>query len=134
MRKTTSAPTCTPSLCRPSWASRRRTGRAAHGGPETGWRGALAGAYAAPAWRRKWGGGARPFRKQVIYQEELARARVPHPPGNGVPMCGPTIVKYGTEAQRERFLRPMLRADELWAQGFREPDAGSDLPSLRTTA
>ena len=92
------------------------------------------GGYAGPGWPKQYGGMDLPFRQQVIYQEELARARVPHPPGNGVPMCGPTIVKYGTEAQRERFLRPMLRADELWAQGFSEPDAGSDLPSLRTTA
>jgi alkylation response protein AidB-like acyl-CoA dehydrogenase len=92
------------------------------------------GGYAGPGWPTQYGGMDLPFRKQVIYQEETARARVPQPPGNGVPMCGPTIAKYGTDAQRERFLRPMLRADEVWAQGFSEPEAGSDLQGLRTVA
>lgn len=90
--------------------------------------------YAGPSYPREFGGMQLSFRSQLIYQEELARARVPGPPGNGVPMAGPTIIKYGTPEQRERFIRPMLRADEVWAQGFSEPGAGSDLPSLRTTA
>ncbi|ALJ18864.1 acyl-CoA dehydrogenase family protein [Microbacterium sp. No. 7] len=90
--------------------------------------------YAGPSYPKEYGGMELSFREQLIYQEELARARVPAPPGNGVPMAGPTIIKYGTPEQRERFIRPMLRADEIWAQGFSEPGAGSDLPSLRTTA
>jgi alkylation response protein AidB-like acyl-CoA dehydrogenase len=90
--------------------------------------------YAGPGWPVEVGGMALDLRRQVIYSDELARARVPAPPGNGVGMCGPTIIKYGTPEQRERFLRPMLRSDEVWAQAFSEPGAGSDLQSLTTTA
>lgn len=75
-----------------------------------------------------------PFARQVIYQQEMARARVPAHPGTGIDMVGPTLIKYGSDAQRRRFLRPMLRGDEIWAQAFSEPEAGSDLPSLRTRA
>jgi alkylation response protein AidB-like acyl-CoA dehydrogenase len=72
--------------------------------------------------------------RQIVYYEEIARARVPGHAGNGPAIAGPTIITYGTPGQRERYLRPMLRGDEVWAQGFSEPDAGSDLPALRTTA
>jgi alkylation response protein AidB-like acyl-CoA dehydrogenase len=89
--------------------------------------------WSMPSWPKEYGGMELPFAKQVIYQQEMASARVPgHPPG--IDMVGPTIIKFGTDEQRERFLRPMLRADELWAQAFSEPEAGSDLPALRTTA
>ncbi len=74
------------------------------------------------------------FEEQVIYAEEAARARVPGVPGTGVGIAGPTIIRHGTEEQKQRFLRPMLRADVIWAQGYSEPEAGSDLPALRTTA
>jgi alkylation response protein AidB-like acyl-CoA dehydrogenase len=70
----------------------------------------------------------------VIYQEELAKARVPGPLGTGLGIVAPTIVKYGTEEQKQRWLPSMLRGDKVWAQGYSEPGAGSDLPSLRTTA
>lgn len=90
--------------------------------------------YAGPSWAREFGGMELPFARQVIYQEELARARVPGPLGTGLGIVAPTIMKFGTEEQKERWLAPMLRADMVWAQGYSEPDAGSDLPSLRTTA
>ncbi|MBC2864956.1 acyl-CoA dehydrogenase family protein [Streptomyces mexicanus] len=90
--------------------------------------------FAGPGWPKEYGGMALDLRHQVIYHEELARARVPAPPGTGVAMCGPTIIKHGTPEQRERFLKPMLRSDEVWCQAFSEPGAGSDLPSLTTTA
>jgi len=90
--------------------------------------------FAGPSWPVEVGGMNLPFTQQVIYQQEMARARVPSHPGTGMEMVGPTIIKHGTPAQRERFIKPMLRADELWAQAFSEPGAGSDLPSLRTTA
>jgi alkylation response protein AidB-like acyl-CoA dehydrogenase len=90
--------------------------------------------FAGPSWPVSVGGMDLPFTQQVIYQQEMARARVPGHPGTGMEMVGPTIIQHGTDAQRERYLTPMLRADELWAQGFSEPGAGSDLPSLRTTA
>ncbi len=89
---------------------------------------------AAPSWPREYGGMDLSFPQQVIYAEEAARARVPGVPGTGVGIAGPTIIRHGTEEQKQRFLRPMLRADVIWAQGYSEPEAGSDLPSLRTTA
>lgn len=90
--------------------------------------------YAGPSWPREYGGMALDFPRQVIYQEEYARARVPGPQGTGLGIAAPTIIRYGTPEQKERFLRPMLRGDQVWAQGYSEPEAGSDLPSLRTTA
>ena len=93
---------------------------------DTGWAG--------PSWPKNVGGMELPFSLQVIYQQEMAAARAPAHPGTGINMVGPTLIRHGTPAQRERYLRPMLRADELWAQAFSEPEAGSDLPSLRTSA
>jgi alkylation response protein AidB-like acyl-CoA dehydrogenase len=90
--------------------------------------------FAGPSWPKDAGGMDLSFTQQVIYQEEMAKARVPSHPGTGINMVGPTLIKYGSPQQRERYLRPLLRADELWAQAFSEPEAGSDLPSLRTTA
>jgi alkylation response protein AidB-like acyl-CoA dehydrogenase len=92
------------------------------------------GGFAGPSWPREYGGMDLPFARQVIYQEEYSRARVPGPLGTGVGIAGPTIIKYGTPEQRTRWLGPMLRGDKVWAQGYSEPDAGSDLPALRTTA
>jgi alkylation response protein AidB-like acyl-CoA dehydrogenase len=74
------------------------------------------------------------FAQQVIYQEEYARARVPGPLATGLGIAGPTVIKYGTQEQKERWLRPMLRGDKVWAQAYSEPEAGSDLPALRATA
>jgi alkylation response protein AidB-like acyl-CoA dehydrogenase len=90
--------------------------------------------YAGPGWPGEFGGMELPFPRQVIYQEELARARVPGPLGTGLNIAAPTIIKYGTPEQKRRWLAPMLRGDMVWAQGYSEPEAGSDLPSLRTTA
>jgi alkylation response protein AidB-like acyl-CoA dehydrogenase len=92
------------------------------------------GGFAGPSWPREYGGMDLDFAKQVVYQEELARARVPGPLGTGLGIAAPTIIKYGTPEQKERFLRPMLRGDSVWAQGYSEPEAGSDLQALRTTA
>ncbi|TDV56007.1 acyl-CoA dehydrogenase family protein [Actinophytocola oryzae] len=90
--------------------------------------------YAGPSWPRAHGGMALNFTQQVIYQEEYARARVPGPLGTGLGIAAPTIIRYGSPAQRDRYLRPMLRGDAVWAQGYSELDAGSDLSALRTTA
>jgi len=90
--------------------------------------------WVAPAWPRRWGGMELPPHLQVVYHRELMLARTPVPPTNAVGIVGPTILTNGTDAQRERYLRPMLRADELWCQGFSEPEAGSDLAALRTRA
>ncbi|WP_433761381.1 acyl-CoA dehydrogenase family protein [Nocardia sp. CA-135398] len=90
--------------------------------------------YAGPSWPREYGGMDLSFGRQVIYQEEYARARVPGPLGTGLGIAAPTIIKYGTAEQKQRFLAPMLRGDMVWAQGYSEPGAGSDLPALRTSA
>lgn len=90
--------------------------------------------FAGPSWPTQYGGMELSLPEQVTYYEEFARHHPPTHPGNGPSIAGPTLIKYGSEAQKSRFLRPMLRGDEIWAQGFSEPDAGSDLPSLRTTA
>jgi alkylation response protein AidB-like acyl-CoA dehydrogenase len=90
--------------------------------------------YAGPGWPREFGGMELPFARQVIYHEEFARARVPGPLGTGLGIAAPTIIKCGTQEQKQRWLAPMLRGDKVWAQGYSEPEAGSDLPGLRTTA
>jgi alkylation response protein AidB-like acyl-CoA dehydrogenase len=90
--------------------------------------------FAAPAWPAQWGGMDLDLADQVIYHEEFARVRRPAHPGPGVFVMGPTIIKHGTDAQRDRFLRAGLRGEMIWAQAFSEPEAGSDLPSLRTRA
>jgi alkylation response protein AidB-like acyl-CoA dehydrogenase len=87
-----------------------------------------------PSWPVEAGGMGLSFADQVVYAEEMGRARLPGYPGTGVAIAGPTIVKYGTPDQRRRWLPGMLRADQVWSQGYSEPDAGSDLPSLRTKA
>jgi alkylation response protein AidB-like acyl-CoA dehydrogenase len=71
----------------------------------------------------------------VIFADEVARAGIPvQPPSGGEIMVGPTILHWGTDAQKKRFLRPIARGEETWCQGFSEPGAGSDLASLQTTA
>lgn len=87
-----------------------------------------------PAWPLEYGGMGLSFARQVIYQEEIARAKVPSPLGTGLGIVAPTIIRYGTEDQKQRWLGPMLRQDLVWCQGYSEPGAGSDLPALRTTA
>ncbi len=90
--------------------------------------------FAAPSWPKQWGGMDLCLADQVVYHEEFAKVRRPTHPGPGISVVGPTIIKHGTDEQRERFLKPGLRGDTIWVQGFSEPDAGSDLPSLRTRA
>ncbi len=92
------------------------------------------GGWAGLDWPRDHGGrGAGPI-EQVIYLEEYARAGAPDliQLSVGTSLVGPTLVAHGTRAQRERHLLPILRGDEIWCQGFSEPNAGSDLASLRT--
>lgn len=93
------------------------------------------GGWAAPAWPVEYGGRAAGVEAQLAYLEEMSRARAPGPVNViGVANIAPAIMQFGTPEQRARFLRPMLRGDEIWSQGMSEPDAGSDLASLRTAA
>lgn len=90
--------------------------------------------FAGPAWPREYGGMDLSFVEQVAYHDEFARHGVPAHPGNGPSIAGPTVLRFGTDEQRTRFLPAMLRGDDVWAQGFSEPNAGSDLQALTTAA
>ncbi|MFC5745695.1 acyl-CoA dehydrogenase family protein [Actinomadura rugatobispora] len=104
---------------------------------DTAWQRMLFDAgYAGVDWPAGHGGlGATPT-EQLIFLEETARARAPYVGANfvGLLHAGPTLIVEGTEEQRARHLPRILRGEEVWCQGFSEPDAGSDLASLRTTA
>ena len=92
--------------------------------------------YAGADWPAEHGGlGASPT-EQLVFLEETARARAPYVGANfvGLLHAGPTLIVEGTPAQQAAHLPRILRGDEVWCQGFSEPDAGSDLASLRTTA
>jgi alkylation response protein AidB-like acyl-CoA dehydrogenase len=91
--------------------------------------------YVALAWPKEYGGQAMDPMRQSIVNGELVRARVPYMIGaSGVGMLGPTLITWGTEEQRKRYLPKILTAEEIWCQGYSEPGAGSDLASLRTKA
>jgi len=92
--------------------------------------------YAGIAWPRAYGGREASPTEQLVFLEELDRADAPDVGVNfvGTLHAGPTILAEGTPAQRERYLPAILRGDEVWCQGFSEPEAGSDLASLRTRA
>jgi alkylation response protein AidB-like acyl-CoA dehydrogenase len=91
--------------------------------------------YAALAWPEEHGGRDASVIEQLVYLEEMSRAGAPGPINAiGLPNIAPAIMQYGTPEQKRRFLRPMLRGDEIWCQGFSEPQAGSDLAGLRTRA
>ena len=93
------------------------------------------GRWAAVSWPARYGGRDAGIDEQLAYLEEMSRAEAPGPVNViGVSNIAPAIMAIGTDAQRERFLEPMLRGDEIWSQGMSEPDAGSDLASLRTRA
>src|SRR6266851_4757267 len=91
--------------------------------------------WAAVAWPEEYGGrGATPL-EQLVYVEETTRARAPLPVNViGLNNIAPAIMQYGTEQQKRKLLPRMMRADDIWCQGMSEPEAGSDLASLRTRA
>jgi len=91
--------------------------------------------WAAPNWPVEYGGRGATLSESAIYFEEIGRARVPLPANVlGLLLGGPTLMVWGTPEQKERYLPPILSAQEIWCQGFSEPDAGSDLAALKTHA
>ncbi len=89
---------------------------------------------AAPSWPQDYGGCDWTVVQRYIWEAECARANAPRVPAMGLRMCGPVLMKYGTADQKVRFLPRILSADDIWCQGFSEPQAGSDLASLQCRA
>ena len=99
------------------------------------WRDAVvARGWMAPAWPREYGGIDLSIMQQFIMTEEFSLARSPHPGGRGVSMVGPTIIHHGSDEQKSELLSGTLDGSLIWAQGFSEPGAGSDLASLQLRA
>jgi alkylation response protein AidB-like acyl-CoA dehydrogenase len=91
--------------------------------------------WAAVSWPRDYGGRGATVLEQLVYTEETTRARAPMPLNViGLNNIAPAIMQYGTEDQKKTLLPRMMRADDIWCQGMSEPEAGSDLASLRTRA
>ena len=93
-----------------------------------------AAGLAVPHWPEEWGGRGWSQLRRHIWHEEMQRACVPPPLAFNASMVGPVIAAFGSQEQKERFLAKTANLDIRWSQGFSEPDAGSDLASLRTTA
>jgi alkylation response protein AidB-like acyl-CoA dehydrogenase len=93
------------------------------------------GGWAAVSWPKEYGGRGATLMEQSLFWEEMARAEAP-PMANslGLGLIGPTIIAYGTDEQKKRFIPKILSAEEIWCQGFSEPNAGSDLAALQTEA
>jgi alkylation response protein AidB-like acyl-CoA dehydrogenase len=90
--------------------------------------------WIAPHWPTQYGGMGATLNEQIIMTEELARIGAPHLPVQGLNHIGPILMEFGSEAQKAEHLPPILAGTVIWAQGYSEPGAGSDLASLATRA
>jgi alkylation response protein AidB-like acyl-CoA dehydrogenase len=90
--------------------------------------------WVAPHWPKEHGGMGASLNEQIIMTEELARLGAPQLPAQGLNHIGPILIEFGTEAQKAKHLPPIIAGDVIWAQGYSEPGAGSDLASLATRA
>jgi alkylation response protein AidB-like acyl-CoA dehydrogenase len=93
------------------------------------------GGWMAINWPTEYGGRGASLLQNIIYHEELERVGTAAPfTGFGISLLGPTLINWGTEDQKRRFLPQILKAEEIWCQGYSEPNSGSDLASLQTRA
>ena len=100
-----------------------------------GWHRTLAKkGWVAPGWPKEWGGTDWTVVQRYIFEEECGAAGCPLIVPFGVRMCAPVLLRFGTEAQKQRFLPRMYHGEDFWVQGYSEPGAGSDLASLKTRA
>jgi alkylation response protein AidB-like acyl-CoA dehydrogenase len=90
--------------------------------------------WIAPHWPKEYGGMGATLNQQIIMTEELARVGAPQMPAQGLNHIGPILIEFGTEAQKAKHLPPIVDGSVIWAQGYSEPGAGSDLASLATRA
>ena len=90
--------------------------------------------WLAMAWPREYGGGGADVLRQAVFSEEMEYRRAPGKDNQGIGMVGPCLMAHGTEEQKAAHLAPIARAEERWAQGFSEPEAGSDLAGLQMRA
>jgi len=90
--------------------------------------------WIAPHWPKEYGGMGATLNQQIVMTEELARVGAPHLPAQGLNHIGPILIEFGTAAQKARHLPPIIDGSVIWAQGYSEPGAGSDLASLATRA
>jgi len=91
--------------------------------------------WAGVAWPKEYGGRGATLVEQAIFNEEVVRSRTPQMANVlGLAMGGPTVIAHGTEEQKQRYLPAILSAEEIWCQGFSEPESGSDLASVKTRA
>ncbi len=90
--------------------------------------------WIAPHWPKRYGGMGATLNEQIIMSEELARVGAPQLPSQGLNHIGPILMEFGTEAQQAQHLPPIIEGAVIWAQGYSEPGAGSDLASLATRA
>src|SRR5712671_5679704 len=94
-----------------------------------------AGGWVGISWPKEYGGRGATLTQQIIYNEELSKVNSPMlVNGIGIGLVGPTLIHWGTEEQKQRYVLKILSADELWCQGYSEPGAGSDVASLQTRA
>src|SRR5213593_3196466 len=86
-------------------------------------------------WPKEYGGRGGSFMDQLIFNDEMILAHAPEPINViGLGMGGPVVIAHGTDEQKKRYLAPLLSDEEIWCQGFSEPNAGSDLSGLQTRA
>ncbi|WP_421998643.1 acyl-CoA dehydrogenase family protein [Reyranella sp.] len=121
----------------PEVAEESRRSRSSHVSKERllQWQKKLAGrGWLCPNWPKEYGGPGWTSTQKFIFEMEMARADSPYLSSFSIKMVAPVLMKYGSEAQKKRFLPKIAAAEELWCQGYSEPGSGSDLASLRTKA